>query len=103
MPSKINPNITKYYIIKYNKKDVLHLSTIDDINNFCKKYKINNMTINWQNVAKDYKGIDISPYNKKLTLDKKYLWYNTWDCSSQCIWDFSAIKECKEININNKK
>ena len=98
-----DPNKTRYFIIKYDKKNVLHLSTIKDIEEFSKKYYRKGNMIDWEQVAKDYKGIDISPYKKSLRFNKKYLWYYPWDCSSQCIWDFTIIKDCIEINVDDIK
>ncbi len=60
------------------------------------KYLIN--SINWKKVQDDgYYGIDISPY--QWTCRLKYMWYNTWDCASQAIWDFRAISSVRKLNV----
>ena len=49
------------------------------------------LAIRWQDVALDYQGILIAPYQWSLRLDKDFRWYYMWDCASGCIWDLSAI------------
>lgn len=49
------------------------------------------MSIDWQQVAKDYQGIIITPYIWKLRLNPYTMWYYSWDCASGCIFDLSAI------------
>ena len=103
IPDKIVPNNTKYFIIKYNYENILRIHSAKELKQFPNKYGYYSniskyILIDWRSVAKEYKGIDISPVQKKLLHDKNFIWYSSWDCSSQCIWDFSAIKECLEIS-----
>ena len=49
-------------------------------------------SINWSAVAKDYYGIEISPYRPKYRLALGYLWYYGWDVASGCIWNKDAIR-----------
>jgi hypothetical protein len=53
------------------------------------------MHLNWQAIAKEYKGILITPYIWGCRYD--FMWYYSWDCASACIWDLSAIKETGKL------
>jgi hypothetical protein len=55
--------------------------------------------IDWKRVAKDYKGIIISPYQWAMRLDDRVSWYYRWDCASGCIWDLSAIESFQEFKM----
>jgi hypothetical protein len=46
--------------------------------------------IPWDQVAQDYQGIIIAPYQWELRLEE--MWYYGWDCASGCIWDRMAIE-----------
>lgn len=80
---------------------VLHLSTPDDLRRFTDDYACDKegprMYISWDYVMDEYQGIVISPYQWSMRLDSDVFWYYGWDCSSGCIWDFSAIQEITEI------
>jgi hypothetical protein len=61
-------------------------------------------TINWYEVSKAYKGIEI-PNIEEVYRDKLLYqdWIYTWQVNSGCIWDLSAIKNytvknCDEFN-----
>jgi hypothetical protein len=43
----------------------------------------------WRPFAGRYAGIVIAPYQVERRHD--YVWYNTWDCASACVWDPSAL------------
>jgi hypothetical protein len=46
-------------------------------------------SIDWHKVAKQYSGLEITPYlwEKRLTS----MWYYGWDCASGCVWNANAI------------
>jgi hypothetical protein len=48
----------------------------------------------WDEVAKQYAGVEISPYFSKFRFHR---WYYSWDVASGCIWDFSIIKSFEKI------
>lgn len=92
--SKINPLQCKYiYLVKPNYKKVLLLKTIKDIELFMEKYKVNgsewikNNFINWDEVKKDYCGIEIYPFKK----NKNYIWYKELGVSTFIAWNFDAF------------
>jgi len=92
--------INKTNINKPNKDKLLILSTIKDFNVFINKYKENRgQFINWKKVSKDFGGIEICPYSKKLA--NKYQWYETWDVASGCIWNYKPI--IKKISLIHTK
>ncbi|KAL3908594.1 MAG: hypothetical protein SGARI_002987 [Bacillariaceae sp.] len=55
----------------------------------------------WIELAKKYKGLAITPYNRiKFIGNKEYFpwdqtfgWHYTWDCASCVIWDYSCIQK----------
>ena len=62
-----------------------------------KKTKLISYYIDWQKVSKHYGGIEIRPYFKSRKL---FIWYNTWDVASGCIWNINIIKK---FNLIYKK
>lgn len=99
MPEWLNPLNLKYFILKFDNKDILQINNDDDLQKFREKYEVKEdkyFYINWKEVAKSYKGINIKPFQHK---HRNILWYSSFDCSSQCIWDASAIKDIKELDI----
>jgi hypothetical protein len=63
-------------------------------------HKWTDTCIYWPNVAKDYAGIIITPYQWSLRMEAGFDWYYGWDCASGCIWDASAIKDVHLIEID---
>lgn len=51
--------------------------------------------IKWAQVADEYHGIIIAPYQWARRLDGPARWYYGWDCSSGCIWNADAIADIK--------
>ncbi len=91
------------YEINIDNLNILKLNTIEDINEFLKKYKIGNdmfSSIDWKEVSKLYDGIEINNYRKiknKLSFNFEYMWLYGWDVSSGCIWN------TKNLNIKEIK
>jgi hypothetical protein len=91
------------YEINIDNLNILKLNTIEDINEFLKKYKIGNdmfVSIDWKEVSKSYDGIEINNYRKiknKALLNFDYIWLYGWDVSSGCIWN------TKNLNIKEIK
>lgn len=68
------------------------LDTVPKILKFSKKYMgEGRLYLKWEEVAKDYSGILISPYQWSLRFDPRAHWYYSWDCASACVWDLSTI------------
>ena len=90
--------IYKYeYKFNIDLKKILVLENYNDISEFTKKYKsiyktklYNTLVINWKKVSKDYSGIYIKNANIEKAR-KDFLWYNTVDVCSICIWNKDAI------------
>ncbi len=53
--------------------------------------------IDWREVAKKYKGIEIAPYQPSRRT--KYLWYYGWDVASGCIWNASAVSKVIRVTV----
>ena len=89
----------KYHVELASCANLLIISDISGMYAFGKKYEytgepeyFGRLAIRWQDVAMDYQGILIAPYQWSLRLDSDFRWYYMWDCASGCIWDISAIQ-----------
>lgn len=63
--------------------------------------KYRDICVDWREVAKEYTGLIITPYQWSRRMDAGYSWYYTWDCASGCIWDASAILDVRLIDIDH--
>ena len=53
--------------------------------------------INWLEVAEEYDGIIISPYQWGQRLGS-IEWYYGWDCASGCIWNGDSVQSFIELD-----
>lgn len=108
---KININSKVLTDIENKNKDkILVIDNINDFDIFNRRYghldkndhnmKWKNYLVTWDKVSKDYGGIEICPY---LTQRKHYLWYNTFDVASGCIWNTKTIINSSELIYEKKK
>jgi hypothetical protein len=54
-----------------------------------------NLSIAWERILSDYQGIIVP-----IVLPKLYnmgLWYDTWCCTSGCIWDLQAVERAVKL------
>lgn len=84
------------YSVEVNYNKIIKLNSIKKIKDFTKKYKVKTsnkfISISWDKVAKDYDGIEFSPYFKKsLEFSEDILWYNTIDVASGVVWNTKSI------------
>ena len=97
------------YELTLDYERILVLSSGIDIDDFTQQFSANrkgfecfdssnSRFIDWPTIAKDYHGIEISPYIWERRL--QYMWYYGWDVASGCIWNPKAIKELKLIHQN---
>jgi hypothetical protein len=56
--------------------------------------------IDWRRVADQHSGIIITPYQWSLRLADGFSWYYGWGCASGCIWDASAIRDARLVEID---
>jgi hypothetical protein len=73
---------------------ILKITNSEELLAFNKKYGVKFKSYNvidWQRVASEYGGIEISPYNYKLRMSREVWWYYGWDVASGCIWDEGVI------------
>jgi len=54
-----------------------------------------NLSIAWDRIITDYQGIIVPTALKKLY--NMGLWYDTWCCTSGCIWDLQAVEKTEKI------
>jgi len=92
------------YRLHMDKRRVLRIRTLRDIDRFNKKFQFNLTedqrlrkdsyrffeNINWPKVYEHYNGIEISPYQYRRRFD--YMWYYGWDCASGCVWRPHVVK-----------
>lgn len=102
--------------LQVDESKLLILKTIEDVQGFVAKYKIdlipnspvNMIGINWPKVMEDYGGIEIQNYhsikwNEFRSLSSEIgTWFYGWDVSSGCIWDRSVIKKI-QMGGNSRK
>ena len=76
---------------------MLMIHTLEDLYSFTKKYGGSDGLINWQVVANEYGGIEISPYMWPARNDRRTWWYYSWDVASGCIWNKEVITNIEKI------
>ena len=94
-----------YSVVLQQNANILFLSSVDDMNSFENKHRNHDafsicspllktslmVNIDWAMVAKDYDGIEISPYQWSERLER--MWYYGWDVASGCMWNIRAISK----------
>jgi hypothetical protein len=53
--------------------------------------------IMWGDVAQEYDGILITPYQWERRLETGSSWYYGWDCASGCIWRARAVERIEPL------
>ncbi len=86
------------YLLEVNLNRMCVIRTEKELLDFQSKYGVEmswGTGIKWEDVAKDYDGIEICPYQSdQRTLD----WYYIWDVASGCVWGSSAFKSISEVD-----
>ena len=96
------------YIIEPDLSKMLIISNEKEFEEFHKKYssdswKTYTWEIDWAAVAKDYDGIEISPYLPNFRMSTQHLWYYGWDIASGCIWHMPNMKMKRTKTITKKQ
>jgi len=55
------------------------------------------LSIRWENIINDYQGIALPHVIPKLY--NSGLWYETWSCTSACIWDLQIVSRIEKMVI----
>lgn len=102
--------LTHKHQVTLDEGKVLILRSAAEVESFAKSYRYirtwglagryKDICIDWPEVAKQYSGVIITPYQWSLRLHDGFSWYYGWDCASGCIWEPSAIREIKLIEID---
>lgn len=77
---------------------VLHLSNPGAVEGLSERFPVIGQReysfamISWRDIAREYAGIIIAPYQWQCRLEHRTRWYYSWDCASGCVWDLSAIR-----------
>lgn len=86
------------YLLEVNLNRMCVIRTEKGLLDFHSKYGVEmswGTGIKWEDVAKDYDGIEICPYQPN---QKNLDWYYTWDVASGCLWGSSAFKSIHEVD-----
>lgn len=100
MPEWLNATNYVYRIVPATS--VLKLQTEEEVRSFNSTYgstggrSIGGRSINWSEVAEDYDGVEIIPYQYDLR-NSNVSWYYTWDIASGCIWRPRGVSELQLI------
>ena len=90
--------LTHVYELNVDEGRILRITTQQELLDFTAKYETLDGTgwnINWQAVAEEWDGIEISPYQYGCRLDSMTRWYYGWDVASGCLWGPEALKGAK--------
>lgn len=83
--------------VTIDRSRILILKTGKDVDTFRKKYERlldrEFEVIDWKSVAKRYAGIEI--HHPRRFKDRP-TWLETWDVSSGCVWDMSAVLKVRK-------
>lgn len=101
--------LTHKHEVILDDSNVLILESAEDIDNFGREWsctksgKWMDRYILWDQVAKKYDGLIITPYQWSRRMERSSSWYYGWDCAGGCIWKPSAIKEVRLISISKEE
>jgi tRNA nucleotidyltransferase/poly(A) polymerase len=97
MPSGIT-GAPYVYRIEVNLSRMIVIRNAEDFKDFESKYGVlqrGMMMIDWKEVARDYDGIEICPYQHRFRMSS--MWYYGWDVASGCIWGSGAFKAVESL------
>jgi hypothetical protein len=83
------------YEVDIGNTNVLKIDSHFDLMKFHRKYAERKQIarddlLDWSEVAKEYDGIEINPYQYEARY--QYMWYYGWDVASGCIWNLNNVK-----------
>jgi len=85
------------YAVEVDEKQCVVIENERDLRMFHNEFRTPNGMINWEKVARQYKGIIMKSYIPSARM--QYPWYYTWDIASGCVWDTSAIKQVEQVPV----
>lgn len=107
-------NLTHKHEVDLNEDRILILRSAYEVEGFSRRYqfehwwgpdghprKWRDICIDWHQVAQDYAGLIITPYQWSLRMADDFCWYYPWDCASGAIWDATAIKNVRLVEIDH--
>lgn len=102
-------NTDHVYSVELDMSKILHVKTEKEFEAFEEKYLSplpglpedlfnDGLTIiRWSEIAEEYDGILITPFQFPRLRNGKSSWYLPWDCASGCIWRVRAVTKFIEI------
>lgn len=87
------------YQITIDDTDILKINTPEKAIEFKNKYAVDNERFDWKEFVSNsgYKGILIENPNVLKDMGRDFWIYDSWKCTSCCVWDTDIVKECKRI------
>jgi len=83
---------------------ILILYNDDAFEDFEKKYgyygENDAFSVHWDEIIKDYQGLALPHVFPQL--NRKGPWYDTWCCTSACIWDLQAVEKIERLGALKK-
>jgi hypothetical protein len=87
------------------------IDSLDKLRVFIDKYAdLDKGFINWTSVQNKYDGFEVRNYNYILSQIRKYypyeleyIWFNSLDCASGCLWNLSAIHSITKLEESLQK
>lgn len=102
------------WLIKVDYTDILVLTDIDDVINFCREYStekhitapivgrmFKSHDINWKKVSMKYKGFVIAIPFDRLLYERDITCFNLFDVSSLCVWDLTCITSVHGMSFDH--
>jgi hypothetical protein len=77
---------------------ILHIDTLTKLDAFHRDWTmappppLRTPDVRWADVAQEWDGIIIAPYQWERRLARDFMWYYGWDCASGVIWNLNAIE-----------
>jgi hypothetical protein len=92
------------YEVIVDSSNVLRISNAKEFKAFDRRFSVMLPTksIDWRAAAKEYAGIEITPYLSQFRMVNEHLWYYGWDIASGCIWDAHAITDLRLLDSPKK-
>lgn len=92
-----------YEVTLKETANILYINTVEELLAIPVKEKYGLMfVVDWSNIAENYDGIIITPYQWKCRNHQSCFWYYGWDCASGCIWNLDAIDKFQLLSYRKE-
>ncbi len=100
--------IFDHAVILASTANILTLASPGDIDTFTDRYgkqispQWDSRYIDWDEVAAQYDGILISPYQWSRRNERHTFWYYGWDVASGCIWNPGVVALGEAVEVSHE-